>query len=181
MFLSYNPSASCENINGTIWSSNRYENDVPCDGDVVLPPSWGHNRIIHQQSRRIAVAFGLETWSVGWDEGEACFRGVAEEATVVWKLDGRGGSLCSVSVGSGSKRCVVSLERDLEWGGPPWGSAWEFEPQQEFHHLMARGLYCLGFEDACITAQLPVLTLHEQIECMLAMPREFWPATWLES
>ncbi len=50
-----------------------------------------------------------------------------------------------------------------------------------YNEIMARGLYCLGFEDENILAELNhPLTSHEQLELRLSMPREFWPQKWLD-
>lgn len=52
------------------------------------------------------------------------------------------------------------------------------EPQA-MRNFMARALYCLGFEDEGVFADLKcLLTAHEKVEFSLWMPREFWPDTW---
>lgn len=139
------------------------------------------NKEIEPDARRVAAAFGIEAFGFYWDKSDWYYQGYSHGVLVSWILDERSGELCLVAVGEGSKQCVVSREREFNWGRPPWGDAWEFEPLPRYHSLMARGLYLLNFESTPILDQLNApLSHHEQIQCRLEMPREFWPANWME-
>ncbi len=52
------------------------------------------------------------------------------------------------------------------------------EPQN-MCNLMARALYCLGFEDEEVFAELKCsLSAHDKMEFRLSMPHDFWPQKW---
>ena len=131
---------------------------------------------IKREARRVAAAFGLEKWD---EQGANCgdlFASVRKEDFEV---------RCCID----NRACLFDLH--IENAENPTTIYCDVEIQPKFYcvpcidipsynELMARGLYCLGFEDEGVLSQLPQLSAHEKIELRLSFPREFWPKRWLD-
>jgi hypothetical protein len=123
--------------------------------------------------RRIAAAFGVGEFQSREEDWLITSVGKADTTQILWSIDARINAFFYIEVGENG--CEV--DSHTTW--PQGDEQWRFYPQPEFHELMARGLYCLGFEDEGVLAKLNYpLTAHEKLELRLAMPREFWPKMW---
>lgn len=138
---------------------------------------------IEREARRVAAALGIETFTRSSGNANITnfhitnFHADYQGLNVWWSFDSRPDkpTLCVFDIEKDGKRCQVSL---LNIAGA--NERWMFYPHGEFHEIMARWLYCLGFDDKNVLSRLPDLTAHEKLELRLSLPREFWPRTWLD-
>ncbi|RYX82176.1 hypothetical protein EON83_20890 [bacterium] len=130
---------------------------------------------IDREARRIAAAFELETFELNEEDDEQMiYVGNLDTVRVGWNIDARTNTFVVIWAGNVEDgECLIHTE----WY--PEGKEWRLSPMPEFHSIMARGLYRLGFEDESVFSQLPALSAHEKLELRLSMPREFWPKIWL--
>ncbi|RYX84670.1 hypothetical protein EON83_08515 [bacterium] len=120
--------------------------------------------------QRVAAAFGVKSFTTHRTVTSVHYEGWLGDTLVTWRLGDPNARVTNICVGTRSY-CGVFRKRDR----------WEWESGQEGHEQMARGLYCLGFEDEDVLAQLNrPLSMHEKIELRLSMPREFWPKKWCD-
>ncbi|RYX82865.1 hypothetical protein EON83_17295 [bacterium] len=128
---------------------------------------------VEHEAARVAVTFGVGEWKTteyptahrhfGWGSGA--------RLPIDWIINFEEGvRLTVLSVGSFERCCQLAFY---------WGE-WDIRLNPKYDTAMARGLYCLGFEDEAILSQLPPLSAHEKLELRLGMPREFWPQKWLD-
>lgn len=123
--------------------------------------------MVEWEARRVAQAVGVEWYDkMEWPEfvRYVGWIGCAKVALLMCK----GGVPKRLNIGSHGTGCDFDFEYKL------------VEDYGHSHELMARGLYCLGFEDESILSQLPELSAHERLELRLNFPREFWPQSWLD-
>lgn len=119
---------------------------------------------VEWEARRVVAAFGVE---------EFCFNdgyiAQVEGATLMWFIDEERAKVDNILLVSPGDSI------GLVWDVP---SAFDYRISRH-GHLMARGLYCLGFANEKVWRRMPMLSEHEKFELRLSMPREFWPKTWL--
>ena len=134
------------------------------------------NQQIEREARRVAAAFGIESFEIR-DEEVVAYVGLSSATQVCWNIDSRTNSFFYIEVGE--RGCEVNFAPN--WSKPNAPEEWRFYPNPAFHEVMARGLYRLGFEDEGVLAELNhPLSAHEKLELRLSMPRELWPKTWLD-
>lgn len=132
------------------------------------------NPEVEREAHRVAVAFGLGEWESverAW-ESERPTRHYRSQ-DVEWQVAMADGKVCSLEVGFGGES-YCELHR--------YPGYWVIDTSDgKQDERMARGLYCLGIEDEEVLLALDCpLSAHEKLELRLALPREFWPQTWLE-
>jgi hypothetical protein len=130
------------------------------------------NEQIEAQARRVAAAFGVETWEL--DPGtDATYCGWSDNVLYVrWLIETFRPRVIFVAVSVRHDENETSLWLD---------EAQQIDfPSEGNLELMARGLYRLGIEDEGVLSQLPPLSAHEKLELRLSLPREFWPEQWLQ-
>jgi hypothetical protein len=132
---------------------------------------------IEWEAQRVAAAFGVREWGEDvWFMHSTASHFVGSKAglEVVWRINPEGAAIY-FRVGSGEiEDCIVAW-RQTRWGITP------SYVHGRYNEEMARGLFCLGYEDEDVFATLHIsLSAHEQLELRLEMPREFWPLKWLE-
>jgi hypothetical protein len=125
---------------------------------------------VQREARRVAAAFGVERlrWRL---EFPGCADVPGDVIYHFFQFNDIGKCVC-FSVGDGEvfgEECEVKMVKAF------WHCTLSDAPFSDF---MARGLYCLGFEDESILSQLPPLSMHEKLELRMSLPREFWPAAW---
>ncbi|BCM91852.1 hypothetical protein IAD21_03729 [Abditibacteriota bacterium] len=133
-----------------------------------------------RQCQRVAAAFGVTKWTwyphppfvISDNLDFSGYNGPYMVRWLIWSRTGTESELCIVSIGD-TELLRIHLEFD---------AVFEIreEPLPGESELMARGLYCLGFEDETILSQLSPLSAHEKMELRLSFPREFWPQKWLD-
>ncbi|RYX81563.1 hypothetical protein EON83_23680 [bacterium] len=139
---------------------------------------------IEWEARRVAAAFGVETfeclrgpWGLKWS-------GLLGTMQVTWSLRDKVVSYIELGPeGWGIELMLEPLE-PFESGLTEW---W-FRPAKwdtpEWNELAARGLYRLGFEAEETMFEVGVIlsafSAHKKLELRLSMPREFWPQKWLD-
>ena len=148
---------------------------------------------VEWQARRVAAAFGVKEWRVEgrtvvqddengrrlWEKRVWDFDSVVPDDRVSWCLDATSGELCWIEIGVPNAICCSIWRAYMSQTRDKW--KWGFSPEPRYHELMARGLYCLGFDDPSVLAKLGYpLTGHEQIELRLSIPPQFWPQKWLK-
>lgn len=122
--------------------------------------------------RRVAAAFGVRDWETQ-DWGHLwMIKGAARTGDCVnYGVNALTGRWMGVRVGNNTGQECEVYEKVA--------ALWMCRPHPQFNPQMARGLYCLGFEDQSVWAELNhPLTAHEQLELRLSMPSHFWPAQW---
>lgn len=139
---------------------------------------------VEWEAKRVAAAFGVETFEVMESGGEERdYRGKLGTTPMHWSVHKTELTFIYVVIGyttdyverSISLLKVPSIDDETEWD-----FSLTLRSNPEFHHLFARGLYRLGLEDEYVLSQLPQLSAHEKLEFRLSLPREFWPQTWLD-
>ena len=119
--------------------------------------------------QRIATAFGVDEVTMVRRIWGVHYEGLCGDVPVTWEIGDPNARVKNIYAGDRSY-CGVFLSK----------GQWEFEPGQEGHEQIARGIYCLGIEKDEIWEHLPALTAHDKLELRLSMPREFWPQKWID-
>lgn len=134
-------------------------------------------RDVNFEARRVAVAFRLNRCrSIHGSNNTFQYRGNLSEHTMTWYYLRETGQLIIIRIGDQAERCVVH-----RFSGGVVLEHWRYVPHPWFDEQMARGLYCLGFEQESVFPQLNYsLTAHEKLELRLSMPHKFWPQNWLD-
>lgn len=144
-----------------LWTGWLREREDEGQGEPANTPEW--------EAQRVAAAFGGFSFTVHRTAISVHYEGWVDEVLVTWRLGDPNARVKNICVGTRSY-CGVFLVK----------GAWQWEPGQEGHEQMARGLYRLGIEDEAILAALnQPLSMHEKLELRLSMPRVFWPQSWL--
>ena len=137
-------------------------------------------KAVRRESCRVAAAFGVRffgplTLNPAKRKLDSHFNGrTKQQVEITWVLNLLSVEWITIYVfgGGGKDERYCSVDRN---GGSIFLCS---HIDSHYNEIMARGLYCLGFEDEAILSQLPPLTNHEKLELRLSMPREFWPKTW---
>lgn len=131
---------------------------------------------VEWEAMRVAQAFGVGEWIEGTQYlvKERCFSGTTPPHWV-WRINSVPNAFTYID--------IETFEGDFQFLQlKQMRGVWHFIKTERgieiFGELMARGLFCLGFDDADILAQLPQLTEHEKLELRLSLPKEFWPPQW---
>lgn len=132
---------------------------------------------VEWEARRVAAAFGLGEWNEDvWymHSHDSLFSGTRGELEVSWRISPQAVAV-HLRVGHGQfEDCIVTW-REFAW------KLTASRLHQSYNEFMVRGLYCLGIEDEEVFSELnPSLSFHEKLELRLSLPREFWPAKWLD-
>ena len=148
---------------------------------------------IEWEAKRVAAAFGIDKWVFKARIVKQCDKnGTRIGERLLWDFDSKvpneliswcfsvePDELSWIEIGIPNALCCSVWRRYTSL--PRNKCAWGFSPQLQYHDLMRRGLYRLGFEDEGVLTRLNVsLTAHEKLELRLSMSREFWPQTWLD-
>ncbi len=139
-------------------------------------------KAVRRESCRVAAAFGVRFFRplTLWPDKrkmDTHFSGrTREHVEITWVLDLPSAQWTTLYVfgGGGPDERYCSVDRD----GESHFLCPHIDPQ--YNEIMGRALYCLGFGDEDILAELPELSAHEKLELRLSMPREFWLNAWLD-
>lgn len=131
---------------------------------------------IRRECKRLAASFGIDCWGMKKQEFEGdivTFGGYTKTGVCIeWYFgdSGRPG---------GIETLWVAGDWALYWSGDDRGS-WNYDERCWHPDIVARGLYCLGFDEAGLRAKVKY-SLKDQEKSRLrhAMPCEFWPPKWL--
>ncbi len=137
---------------------------------------------VEWEARRLAAAFGFEH-PVRLDPAQFFYQVHAMNTEMTWLYQGEDYYLhklwlCQITFSQDGALEYEQHRMIRSYNGRTWHLNDCQEDTQDTDGHLARGLYCLGFEDESILSQLPKLTAHEKLGLRLSMPREFWPKKW---